>query len=135
MRHRRVEDRALAQDAGGRCFTLAPLAWSNSSGVRRTIVEVVTPLPAETASASAAAAGLSGRSAITWASFSPNVMWNESTFPPALFAAARSGATTPSGNEVPSIAEAFGRAFHLDSRVANWYLHHSIFKVELRGGM
>ena len=43
-------------------------------------------------------------------------------------------AKTFKGNEVPSTEEALDREFHIDSHAANWYVHHSIFNVELRGG-
>src|SRR5664279_2498314 len=47
----------------------------------------------------------------------------------------RSGAKTLAGNEVSSTEESLDQGFQIDSHAANWYVHHSIFKVELRRGM
>src|SRR4051794_17756528 len=60
------------QPPGGVYFTTCFVAASISSGERSTTVRTVAPPPAVTARASAAAASLSGRSAIVYTSLPPN---------------------------------------------------------------
>ena len=62
----------FTQSPGGEYFTFFWVAESISSGVRSTTVLTVAPPPAVTASARAAAASLSGRSATVNTSVPPN---------------------------------------------------------------